>query len=197
VTIYGSATGSVTVTLAHSGGGVYAGVLVTALPAAIDGATATANWLINRPKFTVSAFDHVVSAADTFSLLQGFRRVPNWEDLDSDAGSADGFDRHFHLSATPGKRAQWAGSGALTYQTDLKLRLRITKRGRLHDWTAAAMTNIGILRCALPNTANYDATYIRALVAGETDPKPFKDDSKKIVVEDTYRLFYRVDTATA
>ena len=197
VTIYGATSGYVTVALSAFGTGIYSGLLVTALPVAIDGAAATANWLINRPKFTVAAFASAVSQSNTFSLLQGFRRVPNWEDIDSDAGVADGFDRHFHLAATPGKRAQWAGSGALTYQTELKLRLRIAKRGRIHDWTAATLTNLGILRCALPNTANYDSTYIRALVAGESDPKTVKEDSRKLVVEDTYRLFYRLDAATA
>jgi hypothetical protein len=192
-------TGGATVTVdlvATIFGGTYDGTLVTALPVALDdGASYVTTWVDLDPKFTVSvAFSSAVQAADTFTVLQGFKRLPNGVDIESAEGAADGYDRTFHLSAGAGKRTEWSGTGAWLLETQLKLRVRFLKFGRLHDWTAAAMTNMAILRAGLAKTIHYETTYMRALIP-DGNIEIVHEDNNKLVAEDTFRLFYRFDTS--
>lgn len=143
--------------------------------------------------FTVgTAFGSAPQPADTFSVLQGFKRVPNGVDIEGDRGTTDGYDRCFHLSANPGKVLNWYGSSVAVYETTLRLRLRLCKFSRLHDWTAAVMTNAAIIRQALVRREHYDGVYTMALSPLGGECVVIKDDKDKVVVQDSYRLLYQV-----
>ncbi len=145
--------------------------------------------------FTVgTAFTAAPAPTDTLTLLQGFKRLPNGVDIEADEGAAEGFDRTFHLAAETGQRTPWGGSGAWLFSTKLRLRVRFCKFSRLHDWTAAAMTNMAILRAGLARTIHYETTYMRALLP-DGEIRVVRDDANKLVAEDTFTLFYRLDTS--
>ena len=175
--------------------GAYVGTLVSGAPALID-TTSTTDWSLAGTWFTLSSgFSVAPSVGSHLTVLQGFKRVPNCIDIEQEQdGAAEGYDRYFHLSASAGKILEWSGAGTYTYETQLKLRLRLVKFDRLHDWTDALMTNLAILRAALTKREHYDGTYVRALFAVGGEPVVRKDDDVKIVAVDTYRLWYRLDT---
>jgi hypothetical protein len=146
-------------------------------------------------QFTVgTAFSNAPQVADTLTVLQGFKRLPNGIDIETAEGAAEGFDRSFHLEADAGKRTEWSGSGDWLLETVLRLRVRFLKFGRLHDWVASAMTNMAILRAGLARTIHYETTYMRALIPDGT-VRVVHDDNNKLVTEDAFRLFYRLDTS--
>jgi hypothetical protein len=184
------------------GGDDYTATLTADMPAGANG-LGYGMWNITTPgtndgtQFTVAAaFTNSPAAADTVTMLQGFKRVPNGVDIEADEGASEGYDRVFHLLADAGKRAEWSGSGAWLFETQLKLRVRFVKFGRLHDWTNAAITNMAILRAGLARTIHYETTYMRALIPdGSIDIT--HEDNNKLVAEDTFRLFYRLDTSFA
>jgi len=144
---------------------------------------------------TGSAFPSTPIATDVMTILQGYKRLPNGADIeDEEVEVEDGFDRSFHLSAAPGMITDHHGDHLVTYLTELKLRIRLQKFGRLHDWTAAALACLSTMRPAITKASHYDGTYVRALIAkGDQQAEVLKDDQFKIVVEDSYTLIYRID----
>lgn len=147
-------------------------------------------------RFTVAAaFSPAEVANDTLTVLQGFKRLPNGVDIETDESAPEGYDRYFHLSAIAGRPLRWHGSGHMTFETRLLLRLRLLKYGRLHDWTAMAMTNLAMLRAALVRREHYDGTYVRALTPLDGESAIAVNDKSKIVVQDSYRLVYGISQA--
>jgi hypothetical protein len=151
-------------------------------------------WNAGTHQFTFdSEFDTVPQEGDTFTLRQGFKRVPS--NIDIDRSPSGGFDRFFQLSATSGKVLRWSGNGLMTYQTELRLRLRILKCGRLHDAVASAMANLAIIRVALPRREHYEPQFTVMISPLDGGSSITKEDDEKIVVTDTYRLIYRINQA--
>lgn len=150
--------------------------------------------------FTVApALSAELSADDELSVYQGFKRVPNLADIEADApvGLPEGWDRFFHLRALPGAELRRYGDGYKLYRTVLELRLRLCKHARMHDWTAAVMTNLMIIRSVITRAELYP-TYVKALFSAEDQQAEVEhEDDQKIVVVDRYALVYRVDATYA
>ena len=129
-------------------------------------------------------------------VRQGFKRLPNLADIESDGdqGQDQGWDRSFHLFATPGVELGWHGDGFKVMRTELQLRIRMGKFSRLHDWTSAAFTNLAIIRAVLPRQELYPSTVVKALFsATDQQSEIVKDDDQKVVALDKYTLVYAVD----
>lgn len=165
----------------------------------VNAARRITDWNNTTKTFTVDAFPAATSSGDIFTVLQGFKRIPNQLDiLKDDLGGIVGIDRMFHLRALPGAREGWYGDGTQQYRTTLEIYLRMLKFGREHDAEAAALENLSIMRSLLPRGANpdhRDGTYTVALIADEgQQPEKAIDDVSKIIARDSYTLIYRVDT---
>jgi hypothetical protein len=146
--------------------------------------------------FTIApALSSAPSAADEMAVYQGFKRLPNLNDIESDdeAGNDQGWDRYFHLMPDPAPAMSWYGDGYHLFKTELQLRIRMEKHGRLHDWTAAALTNLSIMRAVLPRQSLYPSNVKALFASAEQAPEIVKDDDHKIVIMDPYTLIYRVD----
>ncbi len=156
------------------------------------------NWNDTTKVFTVDAFPSATAADDVFSILHGFKRIPNNIDIMADAEKFEhGFDRFFHLRALPGQQLDWYGASGHTYQTILELRLRILKYAREHDAVASALENLAIIRSVITRGANpdhRDGTYTRALVPTGQQAEIEHEDGYKVVALDRYELIYRLDT---
>lgn len=147
--------------------------------------------------FTIApALDVAPIASDEFTILQGFKRIPNQHDIeDAELGIANGFDRFFHLRIGAGERLSYYGAGYQTFRSTLELRLRFLKHGREHDVVASAFENLSIIRAAISKGASpdhRDGTYTRAMWP-EGAPSIAVEDRDKIVVMDTYTLMYRIN----
>ena len=144
--------------------------------------------------FTVApAFTNTPAASDEMTILQGFKRIPNFVDIEAeDGGFESGYDRHFHLTALPGETEPYSGRGVRTRRTLLRLRLRMQKYGREHDTTASAFENVALLAAALELGASpnpRDATHTRALWAHEA-AEVVAEDKHKLVVTQQFQLTY-------
>jgi hypothetical protein len=155
-------------------------------------------WDNSTKRFTVAAFPQTPTATDVMEVLQGFKRFPNGMEIDADHSLVDGgFDRFFSLSALPGKQMGYFGKGMATYETELHLKLRMSKSFRQHDSIAAAFENLAIIRSLITRSANpdhRDTTYAVALLADGGGTEIVKDDKYKTVAMDKYRLIYKVNT---
>ena len=151
-------------------------------------------WNNTTKRFTVPAFSGTVTSGDVFTVAQGFKRVADNYDINSDdAGVPGGFDRFFDLRATPGSREPWYGNNTETYKTRLELYLRIEKHSRHRRAIASAFENAMILRSGITRQTHADGTYTVLLDAEGTEPDIVTDDAKKIVVRDRFALTYRVN----
>jgi hypothetical protein len=143
---------------------------------------------------TVAAFPSAVQNTDTFTIREGFYRLPDTFDIeDSENHQAGGFDRVFTLSMMPGKRLEWFGNGVRTYETTLDLMLRIEKRAAGRSAIASAMDNALMFREVIPSP-EYRDTMTQVIEASSTEPEVKVDDKNKIVILDRYKLIYRIDT---
>ncbi len=173
---------------------------LTGTAANVGAARRITGWNDTTKTFTVDAFPASVTAADTFEVRQGFKRVPNQEDPERLGGVA--FDRGFWLRAVPGRRMDLAGAGVSNYRTEMVLSLRLLKYGRMHDANEAILSNLSILREALTMAGAYgvpdhrDGTYTRALLAPEEEPA-IVEDKDRILATDRFPLIYRVNNAFA
>jgi hypothetical protein len=167
----------------------------------VDAARKITGWNDTTKFMTTAAFPAATSTSDVFTVLQGFKRYPNQFDFEADfANMSDGFDRFFTLSAMTGKVLPWFGGGLTTYETTLSLKLRFSKYNREHDVVAAAFENLAIIRpiiCLSASPDHRDGTYTQALLETDGESKILKNDQKKVVVEDVYKLRYRVNRAFA
>lgn len=165
------------------------------------GATAAQNearritgWNNTTKTFTVDAFSTAPGASGTFTVMQGFKRIPNGLDInDEDVGTEEGYDRFFDLSLTPESVENLYGNSTETWRGTLALRLRIMKHARIRDWRRSAAENIAILSSWLPggtNADHTDGTYVRALF--HPDAPEIEEDNKKIVATVQFPIMYRV-----
>jgi hypothetical protein len=152
-------------------------------------------WDNTLKRFTVAAFPSTPTALDVMEVLQGFKRIPNGVDIESDnEGIQGGFDRFFSLSALPGKQLGYYGKGVATYETELQLKLRMSKAFRQHDSIASVLENLAIIRpilCRGSNPDHRDATYTIALLSQDGSAEVIKDDKYKTVALDRYKLLYK------
>lgn len=144
--------------------------------------------------FDVSpAFPAAVSAADTFTLREGFKRAPDKWDLEADdVGTPGEFDRFFQISSLPGSRMGWYGNNLQHYQTEMELRLRILKRNRGRRAIDSALRNLLLLRTILTRS-EHRGSFVQVLRAEETEPEIQSEDATKVVVLDKYQLQYRIN----
>jgi len=161
----------------------------------LDCARKIKGWDNTTKRFTVAAFPAIPTAADVFEVLQGFKRTPNGIDIEADHdGVTGGFDRFFSLSALPGKQLSWYGKGVATYETELHLKLRMSKAFRQHDSIASVLENLAIIRpilCRGSNPDHRDAVYTVALLSEDGAAEVTKDDRFKTVALDKYKLVYK------
>ena len=153
-------------------------------------------WNNTTKRFTVApAFDAIVTSADTFVVHQGFKRVPDNFDINSDeSGVPEGFDRFFDLRCLPGTREPWYGNNTETYRTKLELYLRIEKKSRHRRATQSIFENLLMLRSGLTRHGHGDCTYTVSLSAEGTEPDIITNDTKKIVARDRFDLVYRINS---
>jgi hypothetical protein len=161
-----------------------------------DAARKITGWNNTTKVFTVSpAFTIAPVTGDSMTILQGFKRIPNNVDIESDAVNAkDGFDRTFHLLASCGSRMALFGNSTQTNKTNMILRMRFAKYGREHDAVMCAFENMTTIcsilsRGALPD--HRDGTYTVGIWLEES-PKIIKEDQQKIVISATFVLIYKV-----
>jgi hypothetical protein len=75
------------------------------------------------------------------------------------------------------------------------LRLRISKRSKIHDAVASAWENMGILRAGIEMCSDpdhRDGTYVRGIRANNP-PEEKVNDEHKIVLEQKFALTYRIN----
>jgi len=147
-------------------------------------------------QFTFAAFPSALTIADTFYVMEGFKRLPNNIDIEDEGPEMrGGFDRSFQLSAESGGRLAWYGNGYHTYQTTMELRIRFLKYARNRDIIETAIENMMLLRSVLTRGDHRDGVYVRSLVLDDkAKVETVKEDREKIVVKDSYVLTYAVDT---
>jgi hypothetical protein len=164
----------------------------------VNAARRITGWNNTTSIFTVDAFPAATTASDVFTVLQGFKRLPNQLAIElEDGGPEHGYDRMFTLSAIPGAQLDYFGAGKISYKTTLELTLRILKYGREHDAIASAFENLAIIRGIITKGASpdhRDGTYTRALISTGEAMEIVTNDTNKIVAVDKYILIYRLDT---
>lgn len=134
----------------------------------------------------------VIEADDTFIVEEGFKRSPNRFALRDEPATA-GFDRFFHLSLLPGKQLDWRGDGTQMWESELVLRLRLVKRRTDRDLVESCMDNLARIRSVLPNQSHRDALTM-GLWASEHEPDVETDTPDHVLLKDTYRIRYRIDS---
>lgn len=155
-------------------------------------------WTLGTKTFTTDAFPAATTSGDVFTVLQGYKRLPNQFDISTDAD--EGLDRMFQLRASVGEVLEYFGNGKMTFKTELEVLVRFLKAGREHDAIDSALTNMAIMRPVLTKGSSpdhRDGTYTMALLPTDGDIDEVINDSKKIVLRDKYVLLYRVDTTFA
>ena len=153
-------------------------------------------WDNTGKEFTVDAFPVAPGDTAVFTVLQGFKRLPNNVDVFAEETEVEGsYDRYFDLALTPGKLLDWGGNGTHTYEGELTITLRLLKHGRLHDWRRSMLENITLLGTSLPSTASgqehRDGTYVRLLQPPDGPPS-IREDTTKLVAALPLRITYRV-----
>lgn len=163
----------------------------------VNAARRITGWNNTTKTFTTDAFPAATSDDDVFTVLQGFKRLPNQLDIESaETEAPDGYDRMFSLRAAAGEQLEYFGSGKATYKTELELRLRINKYARQHDAIASAFENASIVRqalCMSGSPDHRDGTYTMALISTGAQVTETKNDARKIVLLDKLALIYRID----
>lgn len=146
--------------------------------------------------FTVAtAFPVAVASGDTFSVVEGFLRMPDAFDIESeDTGSTGGWDRVFHLSMLPGTRLSWYGNGTETYESELEVRIRILKRSRARQSTASALENSYTIRSAM-SKPTHRGDYTQLIDAEAGKPEVLANDNEKIVILDKLRCVYQTEAS--
>jgi hypothetical protein len=147
-----------------------------------------------------SAFPAATKLGDMFTPMEGFKRLPNNLDIESDGPEfKEGFDRTFQLSAPMGVRSNWYGDGMHTYETQLELRLRLLKYGRSRDAEASALQNMVAISSVITrgdtrDNGTTDAKFVRALLPPEKDLEKTEEDTTRLVIRQSFRLIYAVDS---
>jgi hypothetical protein len=160
-------------------------------------------WDRGSKTFTVDAFPSAPAAGRAMTIRQGFKRMPNHIDIETDDAGADGgYDRAFSLLLNPGVDAGLYGQGNITRRGELELRLRVLKYDRAQDARQSVVENIALLTTALrmggvAETPNHrDGTYIRAILSPQSDPEYSETDSRFVAIA-RLPLVYRISTTFA
>lgn len=153
-------------------------------------------WDNTGKDFTVDAFSTAPGSAGEFTVLEGFRRLPDTIDINADDSlSEGGYDRSFNLALSPVAPRDTYGNGTETWDGFLRLTLRMLKHGRLHQWQASAIENITYLASVMTkghNPDHRDGTYVRALLSPAETPEVLHDDRSKLVVAIQMPIIYRI-----
>lgn len=155
-------------------------------------------WDDPNDQFTVQAFPAAITDADEFTVLEGFKRIPNTVDInDEEEGQPAGYDRFFDLELHPVRALDWYGSGVQTWEGRLVVVLRLLKHARVHDWRSSFVENLTILGNAIASSQSgqehRDGTYVRTLEPPLEAPEVRVDDRAKIVAALELRIRYRVE----
>lgn len=132
-------------------------------------------WDNSAKEFTLGdAFTVAPSNGDTITVRQGFKRLPNNVDIfdpeEDGPGASEGFDRRFDIDLVPLERAEFYGDGQETWRGELRVRVRIEKHSRLHDYRKSATENAVIIASALQRST-HNATLVRALLPMAAPPE--------------------------
>lgn len=149
--------------------------------------------------FTVApAFAEAVQVDDTFSVLEGFKRMYDGNDFEhEDTLDKSGHDRAFSLELVPGRRLDWGGDGTEIWDSELRLRLRILKRGRERTARKSVLENIQNILSILTGISGNDlrGDYVQSLTAMDRAPEITVNDQTKVVALAKFRIIYRFDAA--
>lgn len=143
-------------------------------------------------QLTVDAFDEAVAATDTFQILEGFKRMPDF----ASGGPNDepgAYDRGFRLRMSPGVDAGVFGSGIKDLRTNIRVMLRLRKTREHIDLEASAMENMNRIRIALAAGGNRDGTYVQSVTVPDSEPT-IDETASHITVTDALPLVYRIQT---
>ena len=163
---------------------------------AVDEARRITAWDNATKRFTTDAFPEAPGDGATFTVLEGFKRLPDTIDINAEGTeSVAGYDRFYDLDLEPQAPRDWYGGGVETWDAILTVTLRLLKHRRQHDWPASAAENISILASAmtLAGTVEHrDPTYVRALLRPADAPERVLIDEHKVVVAIRFPLIYRI-----
>ena len=154
-------------------------------------------WDNTSKRFTVDAFTVAPGDGATFSVFEGFKRLPDTIDINAEGtDSALGYDRFFNLALTPQLPLDWYGNGTETWQGELAITLRHIKHARLHQWQAAVAQNLTIIASAMTLTGateHRDSTHVRALLRPTDAAEVVLEDQHKIVSTLRLPIVYRIE----
>jgi hypothetical protein len=149
--------------------------------------------------FTVSpVFPYTVAASNSLYLLEGFKRLPDTFDPRSDEADSLAFERYFHLSCGAGRMLPWHGNGTHTFETTLTLNILLAKKQRVRRMSYNALLFSHIFREFLPkgehrNSGNLLGVTVLYLNPYESEDT-IRETENRIIIEDTYRMAYRVSS---
>lgn len=145
--------------------------------------------------FTVApAFAETVASGDTFSIAEGFKRMRDIVDVESDDGIAGGLDRIFSLDMLPGKRLPIYGNGYEWHESTMDLYIRIHKKGRERTARQAILENAQQMRTILTRL-DVRGDYVQLVDVLDSQPEIFSENKDRITIRDRYRVKYRVDAS--
>lgn len=136
------------------------------------------------------AWDGAVKADDTFTILEGFKRLPDNAEV-FDEGNA--FDRYFHFELNPGQRSEWYGNGREHYTGTLTLYLRMQKRARMRRENSELAVNMNRIASALTRS-EHRGDYVKG-VFHEAPWEPAFESDVMIVASQSFRIEYSIARA--
>jgi len=143
--------------------------------------------------YTTAAFAAATASADTFTVLEGFKRAPDTAELRDDIA---GHDRNFYIAAIPGERLPLYGNESHQYSATLEITWRFLRYGRDRTVKDSLLDNLTRIRTILtrPSQAGGAAgnATLHALFAEGSEPEILVDDEMKVVVADRYQMQYSV-----
>jgi hypothetical protein len=138
-------------------------------------------WTQSSTEFTVSAFPENLATGDKFYMLEGFRRMVDGVDIESDGeGISRGFDRRFHVTMEVGETLPFYGSGVRLYSSLLSIRVRFEKYKKAQTIAASVLENMRLIRDAVALRAHWESTYTKAIIADVGDTDVDEDDDKAV-----------------
>lgn len=144
----------------------------------------------NRYTFGTS-WPSTPQSGDAFVLREGFRRVGDSYDIESDEAEGAGHDRAFHLVVPSGMRMDWHGSGKRTLRSTATLTLRLLTRARVRKTSDAAIECMQNIVHTITRSSLRDSTYVQLLDAQEPATIASVSDNR-ILVSQNLTLIYRI-----
>jgi len=149
--------------------------------------------------FTVSpVFPYAVGAGELYYLVEGFKRLPDSFDVRGDDVDSLAFDHYFHMSAGAGRLLPWHGNGTHTFETTLRLSILLAKKPRIRRMSYNALLYSHVFREFLTkgehrNTDNLLGVTVLYL-DGYGSEATIRETENRIIIEDEYRMVYRVSS---